>query len=172
MALLCWPLVTPAGAVISPRNRLLLAGLVLFAVNAPDVDFLIELARGRSMAEGHGSYTHSLLAMAVFSVVFAAAARMLSPAGLVRLWVAGVVAYGSHLLLDAGNRGRGIALLWPWDEARYGLPVRIFVGVRHNDPWDWRHHLLTLGTELLFFALAAVVAYVFFRRHLTGRRPA
>jgi membrane-bound metal-dependent hydrolase YbcI (DUF457 family) len=143
---------------VSPIRKAVLVGGVVFGTVAADLDIALGYATGANGFVSHGGYTHSVLLAVVFATVFALWVRVLARVHIGRAWVVGALAYSSHLLLDAVNHGRGIMLLWPLSEERWGAPIRIFYGVRHSDPGDWTHHLTTLATELILVAVVLVVA--------------
>jgi len=102
-----------------PWNALaVFGGLAL----APDLDVLL-VAMGLSDDGpfGHRGATHSVAAAfvggAIIAVLFA---RRGWPLG--RTLLASVAAIGSHAFLDILDGARGLALLWPFSEARYRGP--------------------------------------------------
>lgn len=108
-------------AAVPPR---LLAAGALAAV-APDFDS-IGFALGIAYADafGHRGASHSLAFAVAVGVLGALAARWL---GTTRWRAFVVLAFctASHPLLDAlTNGGLGVALLWPWSEARLFAPWR------------------------------------------------
>jgi inner membrane protein len=114
--------------------RLLAAGMLLCML--PDLDVLA-FRYGIAYADpfGHRGFTHSL-SFALVSVL--AVAGFARPMGstYTRAFVFLFIAMGSHGLLDSfTNGGLGIALLWPFSEARFFAPWRPIavspIGVRH-----------------------------------------
>ncbi len=111
-------LIAAPGAV---KPRLLLAGAA--ACLLPDVDvigFYSGIAYGSEF--GHRGFTHSLLFAAVVGLIAAACARSLrTSAGAAFLFVA--LSCVSHPLLDMLTYGgKGVALFWPFDNARVLSP--------------------------------------------------
>lgn len=157
----------PPGTSIGRRSAL--AGAVLFGALAADLDIPIGFLAGGNGFVAHGGYTHSLLMAMVFATIFLLWVRLLAPVHVGRAWAVGALAYGSHLMLDAINHGRGIMLLWPLSTERFVSPVRIFYGVRHSDLSDWTHHLITLATELIFVAIVLIVARPLYLRRQQPR---
>ena len=114
------------GAALGKRMmppRLLLAGA--FAAMLPDFD-VIAFKLGIAYADtfGHRGASHSLLFAVCIGVIGAFARRSLrSPAWLAFAWLFASTA--SHPLLDAfTDGGLGVALFWPWYDARLFAPWR------------------------------------------------
>ncbi len=106
---------------ISPR----LLGAGVLAAMLPDADVLaFALHVPYADAFGHRGASHSLL----FALLLGALAAMLArPLRSNRLQAAAFVAIGalSHPLLDAfTSGGLGVALWWPWSDARLFAPWR------------------------------------------------
>ncbi len=102
---------------------LLFTGLALL----PDADLaLVALGACDDGACGHRGASHSLLAAIAIGLFTGLAARRLRWP-VVRTVVAATFAVASHAMLDAlGAGGRGLPLLWPFSEARFISPIRIF----------------------------------------------
>lgn len=103
--------------------RLVMAGM--FAAMLPDAD-VVAFKLGIAYADdfGHRGASHSLLFAALVGAMGAATHRFFG----VRAWVAAMwlfVSAASHSLLDAlTNGGLGVALWWPWSDARVFAPWR------------------------------------------------
>lgn len=148
LAIVAWPSLHAAAA---PRwRRWTLLALLLGALIAPDADILLDPILGRPLFATHGGPMHSLAAGVLFAPVFVLAARLIVTAPALRLAVIGLLAYWSHVLLDACTLGRGVMVLWPLSSERFAMPVPLFFGVRHGDWGAWRLHGITLGTEAIF----------------------
>ena len=89
----------------------------------PDADVaLVALGACDDGACGHRGASHSLL-VAIAIGLFARRLRW----PVVRTVVAVAFAVGSHAMLDVlGAGGRGLPLLWPFSDARFISPIRIF----------------------------------------------
>jgi inner membrane protein len=116
------PLALGLGRRLVP-GPLLLAGVA--ASMLPDLDVIgFDLGVPYGSAFGHRGCSHSLLTAAVIALLGAWALRRW------RLgWVGSIgflfVAAASHGILDAcTSGGLGVALFWPWSEARYFAPFR------------------------------------------------
>lgn len=148
LAIVAWPSLHAVGA---PRwRRWALLALLLGALIAPDADILLDPILGRPWFATHGGPMHSLAAGVLFAIVFVLAARVIVPAPATRLAVIGLLAYWSHVLLDACTLGRGVMVLWPLSSERFATPVPLFYGVRHGEWGAWPLHGITLGTEAIF----------------------
>lgn len=97
-----------------------MGGFTLLSL-APDLDvFGFSLGVPYEHALGHRGASHSLLV-----ALLGAACALVQRRDRVRAAVLGVLVIASHGLLDAlTTGGLGVALLWPFTEARYFFPVR------------------------------------------------
>ena len=151
-------------------SRPLLAAGAL-ASRLPDLDVL-GLRAGVPYAAplGHRGATHTLaaaLAVALVGAVFHRPLRTSARTAFAFL----LLAAASHGILDAlTNGGLGVALLWPFTEARFFAPVRPIevAPLRHVlGP----RALAALGSELVrVWAPCAVVALALAARRLAERR--
>ena len=93
----------------------------------PDADVaLVALGACDDGACGHRGASHSLpFAIAIGLLAGLVARRLRWP--VVRTIVAATFAVASHAMLDVlGEGGRGLPLLWPFSDARFISPIRIF----------------------------------------------
>lgn len=100
-----------------------MAGIVCALL--PDMD-VIGFRFGVSYADvlGHRGFTHSLLFAGISGCLAAIIAPLLK-SGRAAAFIVCAGAVLSHILLDAmTNGGLGVALLWPWSEARFFFPWR------------------------------------------------
>lgn len=120
-------LAIPIAIALSARRisrRLLVAGMVASIV--PDLD-TIGFRFGVTYASefGHRGFTHSLvfaLILAIFAALFAPELRTKRMTTFIFIFCA----TASHGLLDMfTNGGLGIALFWPFTDARYFFPIRM-----------------------------------------------
>lgn len=120
----------PAGdGGAQPRRPCSWPALLLFMVLAllPDADVaLVALGTCDAGACGHRGASHSLLvAIAIGLFAGLVARRLRWP--IVRTVIAATFAVASHAMLDAlGAGGRGLPLLWPFSDARFMSPIRLF----------------------------------------------
>lgn len=112
-----------------PRRPCSWLALLLFVALAllPDADVaLVALGACDDGACGHRGASHSLpFAIGIGLLAGLVARRLRWP--VVRTIVAATFAVASHAMLDVlGAGGRGLPLLWPFSEARFISPIRIF----------------------------------------------
>ncbi|SFK42495.1 metal-dependent hydrolase [Lysobacter sp. cf310] len=114
------------GWALGPRRidrRLLVAGAL--AAMLPDAD-VVAFKLGIAYADdfGHRGASHSFVFAAAVGALAALASRWLrTPPLWAALWLAACVA--SHPVLDAfTDGGLGVALWWPWSDARIFAPWR------------------------------------------------
>lgn len=106
---------------VSPR---LLLAIAFFAV-APDLDGIgFYLGVPYASWLGHRGFSHSIVFALLCGLFGAGLAPWLRAS---RLWAGGLafLAVASHIALDAlTSGGLGVAVLWPFSEARYFFPWR------------------------------------------------
>ena len=105
-------------------HRLLFAGIAASIV--PDLDTLgFRFGVAYAHEFGHRGFTHSVvfaLALAIFAALFAPELRTKRMTAFIFIFVA----TASHGLLDMfTNGGLGVALFWPFTDARYFFPLRM-----------------------------------------------
>ena len=112
-----------------PRRPCSWATMVMFAGLAllPDADvLLVALGACDAGACGHRGASHSLPVAVAIGLFGCLAARRLGWPAL-RTFLATSFAVASHAVLDVlGAGGRGLPLLWPFSDARFTSPIRIF----------------------------------------------
>jgi inner membrane protein len=160
-------------------------GLGLLAANAPDLDFLAGILVG-DVNRYHRSASHSITAAVVFGVacwlIMRASRRTRESAR--ALGVLSVLAYSSHLVLDAlsqGSNGRpsGQRLFWPFstDLVFFGwAPIPAF---HHGSAGDslgsvvgsivtW-HNFQTMVWEVVVLAPVALLIWLVLHHDLLAR---
>ncbi|MEQ8837161.1 MAG: hypothetical protein RID07_10200, partial [Lacipirellulaceae bacterium] len=86
-----------------------------------------------------------------------------------RMITAGVIAWGSHLLLDMFyNHGKGLAMFWPYSDARLALTIPWFSHLDLSDLWSW-HNIRVALVESLFYGSVLTLA-LFIRRYVLSDR--
>lgn len=76
-----------------------------------------------------------------------------------RVVIGGVFAWLSHLLLDSFyNHGNGIAIYWPFSQARLVLPIPWFSVVPHSPPPFTPEILRIYGIEFLAYFPLLIIA--------------
>jgi inner membrane protein len=139
-------LVTPNAA--SNRDRALVMGVCVLAANSPDLSL---------PGWGHDQYlvSHSVFVNAAIMAVAAWLSMRLAHRTsfpVAAMVLGGALALFSHLLLDSFyNHGLGIALLWPFSDARLALPVPWFE-TWESVPPPWNSHTFRVAAiEFLFY---------------------
>ena len=166
IAFLIWPhLKARDGGALSRYSCRLLAGTLVVSLCAADADFLLAKA---GLHLTHRGLTHSVAAALLWATLWGAVLGRLVPLAVGRLWLVLFLAYLSHPLLDMCGRGRGVTLLWPWQQ-QMSIPLQVFVGLEHSQPWAWRLHIWTVFNELAFVAVIWVLADLFARGSASAR---
>jgi inner membrane protein len=108
---------------------------------------------------GHRGFSHSLLFAFVVALLFACFYRFLQTSFL-RALLFLFIAVSSHGVLDTlTNGGLGIALLWPWSEHRYFMPLHpIEVSPLGMSRFLSERGLVVLKSEFLWVWLPAMAA--------------
>ena len=155
-----------------PRRPLSWPTLLVFMTLAllPDADVaLVALGACDDGACGHRGASHSLLvAIAIGLFAGLLARRLRWP--VVRTVVAVAFAVGSHALLDVlGAGGRGLPLLWPFSDARFISPIRIFPDAPRGLALLSIPGAINVAIEFAVFL--PMMLYAVWPR-LMGRRPA
>lgn len=131
-------------------RRLLLAGVVVSAI--PDLDVLgFKYGVAYASPFGHRGFTHSLMFALVIALLGTACFKYLrSTPG--RTFGILFAAIASHGILDTfTNGGLGVALLWPFTDARYFAPFRpIEVSPIGLSSFASARSLEVLGSELVW----------------------
>jgi len=119
-AVVPWLVGAASGARAVPGRLLALCGV---AAMLPDLDALsFRLGIPYGSPFGHRGATHSLAAAIIVGLLSMLLARGLG-AGRFRVFAAVSLSFASHPLLDAcTDGGKGVALLWPFNNHRYFAP--------------------------------------------------
>ena len=149
---------------------LALLGTMVVLSLLPDLDVVAALVYG-DMEGFHNQASHSflfglLVAPLAGGVLWALGRWGFWPLGYWRWTGLALLAYQLHVVMDYFSKGRGVRLLWPFEDDRYTAPMPLFYGVRWADGWWTSGHLLTLLNELAFAALIFIAA--FYRRPRRG----
>jgi inner membrane protein len=136
--------------------------MLLFAALAvlPDADvLLVALGLPDHGATGHRGAMHSFGFALAVSVVCALLAARASRWPVLRTALAGMLAVGSHALLDLlGESGSGLSLFWPLTAFRFHSPVRIFPDApRGLEILSWPG-MAEIGFEFLLFSPVTIFA--------------
>jgi inner membrane protein len=145
--------------------------MLAFAMLAilPDADVvLVAFGAHDGGVAGHRGASHSIaLAMAVGILCAIATRRLKWPVW--RTAILATFAVASHAVLDfLGHGGRGLPLLWPFSEARFQSPLRIFPDAPRGLALVTSAGLVTMIVELVVFL--PVIVYALWP-YLRRRRP-
>lgn len=162
--------VVTAPKAASPRVKAVYFAALVVLANVPDFPVA---------GWGHNAYhvSHSIfvnLALIAFCLAFAVAfSRITGWAVRWRMKIGGVAAWLSHLLLDSMyNHGKGVAIFWPFSDARLALPIPWFATVRNPRPFtDWQTLQVAIIELVSYGALLAVVIFVKRYVRWRGWRP-
>lgn len=149
---------------VSTKRRLVTMGSFALLANLPDLPF---------PGWGHERYdiSHSVFVIGgilwltlLFALLIGPVARI---AGGRRILFAGAGACLSHLLLDTlYNHGFGLAMFWPFSEARLALPVPWFETLKTSLPAITMHSIRVFLIELACYG-PIFLAAVFWRKRLS-----
>ena len=110
-------------------------GALVFAANAPDLDFVPGILIGKPGRFHHGA-THTLAAVFVFGVIAWGSARLAGLGSARRIGVVMALGFLSHLLFDwmtvETNGPYGMTLLWPLSWDRLSSPIQVFMEIRRD----------------------------------------
>lgn len=138
----------PARGGCFPPLLMLTVGMSLF----PDVDVVAGIVAGDIQAF-HNAAMSSLAAALIFSMLAAAACRVMERGKTFFAFAVAFLCYGLHLLMDFFTSGRGVMLLWPFITDRFVSPVKLFYGFHYSDGLLSARHMWTALSELLFVLL-------------------
>lgn len=168
-------------------GTLLVLALLVFAANAPDLDFLPGLLIGDADRYHHGP-AHSLGAALVFGIVATALARVFAPRAALRYGALMTLAFVAHLLLDMMSVDtrppRGVPLFWPLVDRNFAFPIELFLDIHRNtgtgnfftgllvkhNAYAALWEFVVMGSVLVLGRAGGFVAEVLSRR-LRSRRP-
>ncbi len=166
-----YPAISP-GQGLEPKAVIASLAWLVFAANAPDLDFVWGAWMGDMNTYHHGP-SHSITAIFIFAALLWLVLPLLKQSR--RLALTGALAYGSHLLLDMFTADRtppfGMQLLWPFD-TQYWLASQVyFLNIEHGNMGSTvlaslpaifsAHNLTAIGFELLVLGPPALLIFVF-----------
>jgi inner membrane protein len=163
--------VAAVGAAAGAQPKLV--GWAAACAVIPDLDFAGPMLLGIPWTDafGHRGFTHSFAFAFALALVVAIAAFRERRIGSAAWWrAAGALALAgaSHVLLDASTEAYfGVALFWPFDDARYLLPFRpIAAAPELHEFLTTEYGLGVLRDEAVWIGLpsAALFAFAALRR--------
>ncbi|MEE9447193.1 MAG: metal-dependent hydrolase [Arenicellales bacterium] len=161
-------------APVTLKSRIMGLLLIIFAANAPDLDFLYGAIRGDFNAYHHQA-SHSLMAILIFSLGVWALSKTWKTFPAYATLMAGL-AYASHIALDYITKDTaapfGMQLYWPFSQRYHMASQPLFERIMHGGSQDnlWEalpsifsmHNLTAIGVELLL--LGPLALFVFWKR--------
>lgn len=141
----------------------------LFAVSAvltmlPDLPTILGLFTG-DLSTFHNRGEHSLFMGLMVSAVFAPIAGRLTRLSWKTWFSLSILCYGLHVLMDYLTVGRGVMLLWPLTDQRFGSPLKLFYGLHWSEGfWSWRHGWTLLSEAVAVVLILTVMWFVKRRR--------
>ena len=160
------------------RVPIALLGALIFAANAPDLDFVAGIAAG-APRRFHRGASHSLFAAGIFGLGAFLVAKVAGWRSSRRFGVLMGLAFASHVFLDMlsplGEPEQGVALAWPVLTERVSFPVRIFSAVRFDrtadsllEGWLQVRNFLVVLSELVLVGVIWGLARLTRRTSRTG----
>ena len=145
--------------------------LIVFAGNAPDLDFLLGWALGDFNAYHHRA-SHSVFAMMLFSFIVWLITRRFNMHALA-FAVMAALAYASHLVLDLLTQDSaapfGLQIFWPISQQFYLAPQAVFSKIEHGSMNATTteafssifsmHNLSAIGLEIAVLGPIALIVY-------------
>lgn len=143
------------------------AALLVFAANAPDLDFVPGILLGEPDRFHHGP-AHSLGGAVVFSALVWVLARKVRPRQALPIALLMGIGFMSHLFLDMCSLDtrapNGVPLFWPFSSAYIMLPFPVFMDIQRNTAASnfftsllSRHNLQAITWEFVVMGLVLAI---------------
>ena len=159
---------SPIREAIRSRADLTLPLIVGALSLLPDLDSVIGLFAG-DFARFHNNATHSLIVGLVIAITFAIIGSWGRLASFRSLFLIGLLAYESHVVMDGLTTGRGVMAFWPLTTDRFQSPLILFYGFHWSDGLSSYRHFWTILTESIFAAVViTLVSAKFAQRRREG----
>ena len=120
----------------------------------PNLDATVGLTFG-DLHRFHNHFTHSPIVGAVVALGLGGLWSLVGKARFRDGFLAALICYELHVVMDFFTVGRGVMALWPLTADRYEAPFKLFYGLHWSEGWLSVRHAWTVSTELLFLALVA-----------------
>lgn len=101
----------------------------------------------------HNNISHSLVSGLVTSVLIGLVVKVAMKAQFWVGFIATLIFYELHIVMDFFTYSRGIMLLWPFTSQRLQSDILLFYGLHWSDGFLSVNHIITLANEILFIAL-------------------
>ena len=110
----------------------------------------------------HNNLTHSLVVGLGAALVFGLWLKWKGYDKLFVWFLAILISYETHVLMDSATISRGVMAFWPFTSARFLAPITLFYGLHWSEGWISHRHLWTLLSELAFAAILGMGIYALF----------
>jgi membrane-bound metal-dependent hydrolase YbcI (DUF457 family) len=137
---------------------IMVAGLSML----PDLDVIPAIIFG-DMKAYHNNFSHSLFFAVPVAFLVAGIFHRIYRSNFWLWFVICLISYDLHVIMDALTAERGVMMFWPFTQARFASPIKIFYGLQWGLGWFSPWHLWTVFTESLF-VLVVTLAVNFFRK--------
>jgi membrane-bound metal-dependent hydrolase YbcI (DUF457 family) len=144
-----------------PFQMIILTGLSML----PDLD-VIPAILFRDMKAYHNNFSHSLLFAVPVAFVVAGIFYRIYRSNFWLWFLICLVSYDLHILMDMMTAERGVMMFWPFTQARFTSPVKVFYGLQWGLGWFSIWHLWTIFTESLF-SLVLILSVSYFDQRRT-----
>ena len=142
-----------------PLQLMLVTGLSLL----PDLD-VIPAIIFRDMRAYHNNISHSLFVGIPVALLIAGIFQRVYRSNYWLWFVICLISYDVHILMDILTADRGSMLFWPFTDARYAAPVKIFYGLQWGLGWFSFWHFWTIFTESVFVGIVLMAMNYFDKR--------
>jgi inner membrane protein len=149
-----------------PLQMVIIVGLSML----PDLD-IIPAVIFRDMKAYHNNVTHSLLSGVPVALLIAAMFHRTYQSRFWLWFLICLLSYDLHVVMDALTAERGVMMFWPFTQARFTSPVKVFYGLQWGLGWVSIWHLWTIFTESIF-SLVLILSVSYFdkrRRRILSR---
>lgn len=140
-------------------------GIIFVLSMIPDLDVLLAIVF-RDLEKYHNNISHSLFLGPLVAFACAGLLYWLYRSGFGIWFLICLLLYELHVVMDFFSAERGVMLLWPFSQARFVPPVKLFYGLQWGFGWFSIWHLWTIFTESLF-SLVVIFAVHFFDKRRT-----
>ena len=143
---------------------IMVAGLSML----PDLDVIPAIIFG-DMKAYHNNFSHSLFLAVPVAFLVAGIFHRIYRSNFWLWFVICLISYDLHVIMDALTAERGVMMFWPFTQARFASPIKIFYGLQWGLGWFSPWHLWTIFTESLFVLVVFLgVSYFSKRRDRAG----
>ena len=142
-----------------PLQLILVTGLSLL----PDLD-VVPAILFKDMRAYHNNISHSLLVGIPVAFLIAGIFQQVYRSSFWLWFLICLISYDLHIIMDIFTAERGSMIFWPFTDARYAAPVKIFYGLQWGLGWFSLWHLWTIFTESVFVGIVLIAMNYFDKR--------